>query len=153
MKTTILIISLFIGIVCKAQIPIPIHDTNAVYGYLFITDSIGFVNTEYLVRTSLLEHGGQMTIWSYPAKDTTTNLVFACETPDTPRLSNFSELIPIKPAIIQFANGEISLSDLKTIADASSINKEYKDLINSIQLINRKKYKTDINFINFKPLF
>lgn len=145
----LLLILIFIPLIAKVQPPFPV-DTTPVYRYLFVNDSVGFIDCEYIVRTNLIAQGGIMDHWDFPKIDTTTHLVYACETPSPDRFINMPDLQPIKDDIIRFATGLETLEELKQAAFNSDIPDEYKDLIYDIFLINVKKYRVNMNFNNFK---
>ena len=145
----LLLIFLLLPLLIKAQMPFPV-DTTPVYRYLFTGDSVNFINTEYIVRQGVLSQGGSCLIWAYPAIDTTTHLIYACETPDIIRFINIPELAPIKNDIIAFAQGTETLAQLKEAAALSTIPLGYKQLINFMQRVNVKLYRTNFNFKNFK---
>lgn len=149
MKKYLLILMVLIGLSSQAQMPFPI-DTTPMYRYLFINDSIGFIDCEYLVRINLITQGGKMLHWDYPKIDTITHTVYACETPEPIRFINIPDLAPIKEDILAFARGLETLAQLKSAAQSSSIPDVYKDLIQDIELINVKKYRVNLNFKNFK---
>lgn len=145
-KITILLI--FIANIGFAQILK--QDTRLIYGYLFVTDSVTYINNEYLVRTKLIKDGGKMKCWCYQLIDTTTKTIYGCEIPSPDRLSKISDLSSIFNSMNDFNNEKISLEQFKNIVASSTIDSQYKSLINSMQLINRKKFRLNKSFNNFR---
>lgn len=148
-KLFIFIVLVLVAFKADAQPPFPV-DTSASWRYLFVGDSINFINTEYIVRTDLIKQGGRMKIWAFPLVDTITHTVYACETPSPDRFIKMTELSPIKDDILAFARGLITLQQLKIITYGSTIPKEYKQLIFSMMLVNTRLYRTNNNFCCFK---
>lgn len=144
-----LLFILFFPLFCNSQIPFPV-DTTPQFRFMFYGDSNNFVNTEYLVRTKLIEAGGIMKVWCYPLCDS-LKTVYLAETPSPDRFMNFPELAEIRNDIIDFALGKITLFELKVITQNSGIKQEYKELIYSMMYVNVRKYKLNSNFKNFMP--
>ena len=108
-----------------------------------------FKKYEALIYSTMVGNGAIAQRWSYPLIDNETNLIYLCETPEPLRLIKLSELAPIFSEISDFAQGLITLQDLKYVALNSSIPENYKELINSMSIENRNDYFVDEEFNDF----
>ena len=118
-------------------------------GYLFIGNFNQFINNEYLIKTELIKQGAKMDIWCYPLIDSNGS-IYACEIPEVRRFIKIEELSEIAGYIVSFDSKLITLEQLKEATIESNIEQKYKDLILSIALIDRNKYRINNDFNLFK---
>jgi len=118
-------------------------------GYLFIGNFNQFINNEYLIKSELIKQGGKMDIWCYPLVDSSGS-IYACEIPEIRRFIAIAELNEIAGYIVSFDSQLITLEQLKEATIESNIEQKYKDLILSIALIDRNKYRINNDFNLFK---
>lgn len=142
-KILIIVMFILLNINVKAQ------EDEPHWSYVFGGNVYEFINNEYLVRSELIKQGGKMEYWCYPLVDSTGS-IYACEIPEVRRFIKIEELSEIAGYIVSFDSQLITLEQLKEATIESNIEQKYKDLILSIALIDRNKYRINNDFNLFK---
>ena len=112
-------------------------------------DNLGYLFIGNFVRSELIKQGAKMDIWCYPLIDSSGS-IYACEIPEVRRFIKIEELSEIAGYIVSFDSKLITLEQLKEATIESNIEQKYKDLILSIALIDRNKYRINNDFNLFK---
>lgn len=144
MKKIIILLSVLFSFDLHAQ-----EDIQPRWSYV-LTGGVGeFIEMEYLVRSELIKQGATMEQWCYPLIDSSGS-IYACEIPEIARFIAIQELKEIMSYIVSFDSQLITLEQLKEATIESNVEQKYKDLILSIALIDRNKYRINNDFNLFK---
>ena len=140
MKKIIIIISVLFSLNLQAQ-----EEIQPRWSYVLAGGVGEFIEIEYLVRSELIKQGAIMEHWCYPLIDSTGS-VYCCETPEVARFIAIPQLKEIMSYIVSFDAQLITLEQLKEATIKSNVEEQYKELILSMILIDKNKYRVNNDF-------
>lgn len=140
MKKIIILLSVLFSFALHAQ-----EDIQPRWSYVLAGGVGEFIEMEYLVRSELIKQGATMEHWCYPLIDSTGS-VYCCETPEVARFIAIPQLKEIMSYIVSFDAQLITLEQLKEATIKSNVEEQYKELILSMILIDKNKYRVNNDF-------
>jgi len=118
------------------------QDTTPQYDFMIVCDDSNEFNTynDFIFEKVKYYNNTNGLTWCNRMQDTVT-MQYGCEVPPIARLNSFTELNSVLYYIQEIQDNPDLLETNKAIILNAEISQMWKDIINNIQIVNRKKYK------------